>query len=65
MKAAFIDYTNHRGKRSIRRVLPLRIEWGANDWHPEKQWLLIAFDLDRDGERSFAMKDIHSWRTDK
>ena len=31
------------------------------EWHPEEQWILDAFDLDRNAERSFAFKDIVDW----
>ena len=57
-----IDYTNYRGERGTRRIGPGRIHFAAANWHPEPQWLLDAFDLDREAERSFAMKDIHAWR---
>jgi predicted DNA-binding transcriptional regulator YafY len=56
-----IDYTNHRGERSIRTILPEQIEWAKTEWHPETQWLLLAWDCDKEAEREFAMKDIHSW----
>lgn len=58
-----IDYTNYRGERSLRRVLPLGIFWGANEWHPEEQWLLSAMDLEKNAARIFAVKDIHSWNS--
>jgi predicted DNA-binding transcriptional regulator YafY len=58
------DYTNHRGETGTRRVeccgsLPF---WGATDWHPEPQWLLDIFDLDRKAWRAFAMKDMSNIR---
>lgn len=56
-----IDYTNYRGERSLRRVLPLDILFGSTEFHPEPQWLLTAIDEDKKAERVFAMKDIHSW----
>ena len=56
-----IIYCNHRGETAIRTVVPLAIEFGATQWHPEPQWLLIAFDLEKQAERSFAMKDIQAW----
>ena len=59
--AVRIDYTNYRGERAWRWVLPKRIEFGWNEWHQEPQWLLTALDLDKDAEREFAMKDIHAW----
>ena len=56
-----IDYTNHRGERAPRRILPLRIVWESSQWHPAEQWILVAVDIEKGVERSFAMKDIHSW----
>ena len=56
-----IDYTNYQGKRSIRRIIPRSIVFESNEYHPEKQWLLYAFDLEKQEFRNFAMKDIHSW----
>lgn len=56
-----IKYTNYRGETSIRRVIPRSITFGSTDWHPDKQWLLEAFDLDKDAERSFALRDVHEW----
>jgi len=56
-----IDYTNHRGQRAERRIVPDHVEWAEVEWHPGAQWLLIAYDLDRAAYRTFAMKDIHRW----
>jgi hypothetical protein len=52
-------YTNWRGKTATRRVLPVSLRYGATEWHPEPQWLLLARDLDKDEDREFAVKDIH------
>jgi hypothetical protein len=57
-----IDYTNWRGERSIRRIVPIHMFWGSNEWHPEPQWLLDADDGDKGEPRIVAMKDIHSWK---
>lgn len=57
-----IDYTNHRGERSIRRIKPVVMYWGTTEWHKEPQWLLNALDLGKNLTRTFAMKDIHSWK---
>lgn len=57
-----IDYTNWRGERAKRRIAPASIFWGETEYHPgPKQWFLLALDLDRDVERAYAVKDIHSW----
>lgn len=60
--AVEIDYTNWRGERSRRRVLPLSWRFGSNEWHTTDQWLMTAHDLEKDAEREFAMSGIHSWR---
>jgi predicted DNA-binding transcriptional regulator YafY len=56
-----IDYTNWRGQRRKRRVIPGQIMLGNTQWHPEWQWLLSAFDLEDQMTKQFAMKDIHGW----
>ena len=56
-----IDYTNHRGTRSDRVVLPVELRHEATEHHPERQWLLDAWDLGKRALRTFAMQDVHSW----
>lgn len=62
LKEVIIDYTNWRGERSLRRILPLETFFGLNEFHPGEQWLLKAIDVEKNVERVFAMKDIHSWK---
>lgn len=57
-----IDYTNWRGKRKERKIMPKSVRFAANKFHQTPQWLLLGFDLDTNEVREFAMKDIHSWR---
>jgi len=52
------SYRNHRGEIGMRAARPLGLRFGSTDWHPEPQWLLRAFDLDKQAEREFAVKDI-------
>lgn len=59
-----IRYTNYRGETAERRIIPMRIRFGSSEWHPEEQWLLDAFDLDRGADRSFALKDVTEWRSE-
>jgi hypothetical protein len=41
----------------------VRVWRGRTDWHPEDdQWLLEAYDRDRQATRNFAVRDIHNWR---
>jgi predicted DNA-binding transcriptional regulator YafY len=57
----YLTYRNHRGEEGLRRIVPRSIEFTATEWHPEPQWVLHAFDLDRDAERTFALKDVLRW----
>lgn len=61
-KEVIIDYTNYKGYRMKRRILPIAIAFENNEWHPETQWLLEAVDLDRNVTRTFALTQIHSWK---
>ena len=57
-----IDYTNWRGVRRWRRVVPERIVFENSEWHPETQWIMYATDVDDAAIRGFALKDIHAWK---
>jgi predicted DNA-binding transcriptional regulator YafY len=57
-----IDYTNHKGERRERLIHPKCILFRSTAWHPEDQWVLYAWDYEKDDFRSFVLKDIHSWR---
>lgn len=52
------SYTNYRGETSDRQVVPIRVRFGASEWHTE-QWLMYAFDLDKWAYREFAMGDMY------
>jgi predicted DNA-binding transcriptional regulator YafY len=54
-------YTNHRGETSVRRLVPQRIWFGKTDYHPDEQWLLEAYDLERQATRSYAVKDVRGF----
>jgi len=58
-RAIWIDYTNWRGERAMRQVVPVNLHWGSTAFHPEPQWLLRAIDLQKDDSRDFAFRDIH------
>ncbi len=49
------SYMNHRGETSVRRFRPIRLWFGATAWHPDPQWMLEVFDLDRMETRDYAM----------
>jgi len=62
-KQVWIDYTNYRGKRGWRYIEPIRIDFSSTEFHPELQWLMKAWDQEKETLRTFAMKDIHTWST--
>jgi predicted DNA-binding transcriptional regulator YafY len=59
--AVIIRYTNYRGETADRKIVPKTIRFASTEWHPEPQWLLDAFDIEKQADRSFAMRDIHHW----
>ena len=61
-KQVEILYTNYKGETRMRKIIPLNIEYKSTEWHKEEQWLLNAFDVAKQVDRSFALKDIKSWK---
>ena len=53
-----VRYRNWRGEVSVRTITPRKLWYGATDWHPEPQWLLTAWDHDKDALRDFALQDF-------
>lgn len=61
-RTVLVDYTNHRGERAVRAILPTgEMFWAATEWHPEEQWLFEGIDVERGCARTFAAKGIHQW----
>lgn len=56
-----IRYTNHRGETSVRTIIPARVVFEANAWHPKRQWLLHAWDVEKAAARSFALAGVLEW----
>lgn len=56
------EYTNWRGETGNRRVVPMKVFFGQTEYHTTPQWLLKAFDLDKQAIRDFAMVSIRKWR---
>lgn len=63
-KYVTIVYTNYKGITSVRDLLPIKIFFGSNEWHKEDQWLMEAVDIEKNAQRTFAMKDIRTWFRD-
>lgn len=63
---AKMRYKNWKGNIKDYTIIPQDIYHGSTQYHPEPQWLLRAFLVERDEEgkrieRTFAMKDILAW----
>lgn len=58
---AEIDYTNWRGVRSKRLILPLRLSEVQNEYHPIRCAAIVAFCLEKREVREFSISHIHSW----
>lgn len=56
-----ILYKNWKGVTSYRNIVPKSVEFKSTEWHPEEQWILNAFDIDKQADRAFAVKDIKEW----
>ncbi len=56
-----IDYTNWRGERGVRRITPSSMRFSATEYHPKPQWLIDAFDHEKQASRTFAVADVHQW----
>lgn len=60
-KIVKILYTNWKGETSYRNIIPKSIEFKSTEWHKTEQWILDAFDVDKQADRGFAVKDIKEW----
>ena len=56
-----ILYTNWEGKTELRTIVPSQISFMKTVWHPEEQWVLLAWCCNRKADRIFAIKDIKEW----
>jgi len=52
------EYKNYKDEISNRIVIPYKIWFGNTKFHPEEQWLLHAYDIEKCAERNFALRDI-------
>lgn len=50
-------YKNYEGITSIRDVIVHSFYFGVTEWHEEEQWLLHGYDVDKQADRTFALKD--------
>lgn len=58
MKELTFLYRNWRGETALRIVVPKGLVFGSTSYHPKEQWFLVAFDVEKQQERQFALADI-------
>ncbi len=59
--AIAVRYTNWRNETTLRRIIPLQAFYGKTSYHPQEQWLLRVWDLDREDYRAYSLKGIKEW----
>lgn len=60
-KVVKVRYKNWKGRIAVREIFPIKLWFGFTEWHPEEQWLLKVYDMDKEAVRDYAMKDIIEW----
>lgn len=55
----------HKEEKGWRTIVPKRIFFGSNERFSNPQWLLEAFDVNRQEDCTFALSDITAWWTPK
>ncbi len=56
-----VRYTNYRGETAVRTIVPISFYFGSTEYHKEEQWLVKLWDIERDAERIYALKEITEW----
>jgi len=56
-----VQYLNHRGEIAMRRIMPLKIWFGATEWHPSPQWMMDVIDLNSALRMTFALANVLDW----
>lgn len=54
-------YKNWKGETRQRIIEPVKIWFGSTEYHPEPQWLLKAYDVEKREHRDFALNDVVHW----
>ncbi len=60
--AVEVLYKNYRGETGLRKIIPVGVYYGNNEYHPEVQWILKVWDLEKQAFRDYALKDILEWK---
>jgi hypothetical protein len=52
------EYKNYKDEVSMRKVIPEKVWFGHTEYHMDDQWILKAFDIEKQVDRNFAINDI-------
>jgi hypothetical protein len=52
-------YKNYRGETSQRTIRPVSLTFKRTEHHPEYQWILRAWDVNKEAARDFALRDCN------
>lgn len=64
-KSLKVLYTNWRGVTAVRHILPQALQYKSTPHHQEPQWILEAFDFDKQDKRDFALNQMDFTRLNK
>lgn len=59
------DYVNYKGEAETRDVIFKGLDYGDNEWYPERQWFMRCHDVTRNADRSFALSKIDGHRIER
>jgi len=59
---AHLVYKNYKGEIGERKIIPIDVYFGSNEYHKSMQWLMKVWDLDKNAFRDYALKDIVEWK---
>lgn len=51
-------YTNYKMQTEQRKARVMSVWYGTSEYHQGEQWFMMAYDMDRESIRNFAMRDM-------
>jgi hypothetical protein len=60
-RVACIDYTSPKGVRNVHRILPGEVRFDMSYYYTKPQYLMRAYDIGEQKDRTFAMQHINKW----
>lgn len=60
-----VKYTNYRGETRVREIIPLNVLFKSTRYHPELQYMLECFDVEKNEIRIYSLKDCNFTETEE